>query len=251
MKKMHWNKKNLLLGTAALAATAFIGGQTLAYFTDSQTVSNNFTVGNLDIEETETDWNDKEDGKDMYPGTILYKNPTVRNKTSNANGDEPCYFRMIVELLDSDEKPIQNTETAELIWNTIYYDKSYTGTSTAKGEATNLKEGKPGGYTLAELTKDYKMVNDAFVKDEDASVFNRYVFNYVKGDGLLKSGQEAVLFSNIVIPSDWNQTQLKKLGSYKLDISVEAIQAQGFSSQKEAFQALDREKTGKTLQEIK
>ena len=96
-----------------------------------------------------------------------------------------------------------------------------------------------------------KMVNDAFVKDEDASVFNRYVFNYVKGDGLLKSGQEAVLFSNIVIPSDWNQTQLKKLGSYKLDISVEAIQAQGFSSQKEAFQALDREKTGKTLQEIK
>ena len=250
MKKLHWNKRTILLGTAAVAVTAFIGGQTLAYFTDSQSVANTFTVGNLDIEEKETDWDDKVDGKDLYPGTILYKNPTVRNKTSNANGDEPCYVRMIVEAVDKDNKPIQDTSVTDLIWKTIYYDRTYTGTSTAKGEATNLKEGKTGGYTLAELSRSYSMVSDAFVKDEKVSTANRYVFNYVKDEGLLKSGQEAVLFSNIVIPSHWNQTQMNKLGNYNLNISAEAIQARGFSSQTEAFEALDREKAGNTMQKI-
>ena len=250
MKKLHWNKRTILLGTAAVAVTAFIGGQTLAYFTDSQSVENTFTVGNLDIEEKETDWDDNEDGKDLYPGAILYKNPTVRNKTSNANGDEPCYVRMIVEAVDNDGKPIQDTSVTDLIWKTIYYDSTYTGTSTAKGEATNLKEGKTGGYTLTELGRNYSMVSSAFLKDENASTSSRYVFNYIKDGGLLKSGQEAVLFSNIVIPSDWNQTQMNKLGNYKLNISAEAIQAKGFASQAEAFQALDKEKAGNTMQQI-
>ena len=135
MKKINLNRRTILLGAAALAAMAFIGGQTLAYFTDSQTLPNTFTVGSLDIQETESDWEDGVDGKDLYPATVLYKNPTVKNKTDNTNGDEPCYVRMIVEAVGSDGRPIQAKEVTDLIWKTIYYDKTYTGTSSAKGEA--------------------------------------------------------------------------------------------------------------------
>ena len=41
------------------------------------------------------------DGKNMYPGYTVYKNPTVKNITSDKNGDEPCYVRMSVDILNS------------------------------------------------------------------------------------------------------------------------------------------------------
>ena len=37
----------------------------------------------------------------MYPGYTVYKNPTVKNITSDKNGDEPCYVRMSVDILNS------------------------------------------------------------------------------------------------------------------------------------------------------
>lgn len=77
----------------ALAATAVIGG-TLAYFTDTDEAENVFTVGNVDIALTETEWVEPTDP--VYPGQTLPKNPTVVN-----NGSNPCYVRIKVEGLDA------------------------------------------------------------------------------------------------------------------------------------------------------
>lgn len=80
----------------ALAATAVIGG-TLAYFTDTDDATNTFTVGNVDIELTEPNWEKtgKEDAKEVYPGEALAKDPTVENVGAN-----PCFVRVKVEGLD-------------------------------------------------------------------------------------------------------------------------------------------------------
>ena len=48
-------KKRMILLTSLLVLTAFITGQTIAYFTASDDVTNTFTVGDLDIQEAESD----------------------------------------------------------------------------------------------------------------------------------------------------------------------------------------------------
>lgn len=80
----------------ALGATAVIGG-TLAYFTDDATKTNTFTVGNVEIELTEPNWDKtgEAEAKDAYPGEALAKDPTVTNKGAN-----PCFVRVSVSDLD-------------------------------------------------------------------------------------------------------------------------------------------------------
>ena len=63
-------------------------------------------------------------------------------------------------------------------------------------------------------------------------------------------GEESTLFTNVVIPTDWNQTQMQKVGNYQLKVTAQAIQSKGFASQSEAYRMLDEEIKGGTLQEI-
>lgn len=80
----------------ALLAVAVIGG-TLAYFTDTDSADNVFTVGNVRIDLTEPGWESSgsQDAPQAYPGEALKKDPTVKNI-----GDNPCFVRIKVEGLD-------------------------------------------------------------------------------------------------------------------------------------------------------
>lgn len=80
----------------ALAAIAIIGG-TLAYFTDDDTATNEFTVGNVEIDLTEPNWDDhgSAEAETVYPGEPLDKDPTVENI-----GKNPCFVRVSVSNLD-------------------------------------------------------------------------------------------------------------------------------------------------------
>ncbi len=94
---MIMKKKIVTLSLAvALAATAVIGG-TLAYFTDTEEKENIFTVGNVEIELTEPNWDasGEEEAKTVYPGEPLAKDPTVENTGAN-----PCFVRVSVSGLD-------------------------------------------------------------------------------------------------------------------------------------------------------
>lgn len=92
------NKKKImaLCLIVCLLATAVVGG-TLAYFTDSEEATNTFTVGNVDIDLTEPNWDatGKAEAKDVYPGEALAKDPTVTN-----NGANPCFVRIEVSGLN-------------------------------------------------------------------------------------------------------------------------------------------------------
>ena len=69
-------------------------------------------------------------------------------------------------------------------------------------------------------------------------------------NGILNIGEESTLFTNIAIPTDWNQTQMQKVGNYQLKVTAQAIQSKGFATQSEAYRMLDEEIKGGTLQEI-
>lgn len=248
------NVKKYFSIVAAVTIIGAIGvGSTLAYFTDNSSKTNVFTTGDLDLGLHETLWNpEKGDGKNMYPGYTVYKNPTVKNITSDKNGEEPCYVRVNVEILDQNDQEITNGDALSLIYKTIYYDSSFTGSyDQTGGKATGLVEGKTPGYNLTALAQ-YPMVNPKWTKDTVRSTASKLVFNYMgeDGDGILDIGEESTLFTNIVIPTDWNQTQLTMIGDYHLKITAQAIQSSGFTTQAEAFLMLDEEVEGGTLQEI-
>ena len=68
-------------------------GDTMSFFTDKDEKINRFTTGNLTVGLKEPEWDPKKDndGKNLYPGCTLYKNPTVKNITDSSHGEEPCY----------------------------------------------------------------------------------------------------------------------------------------------------------------
>ena len=88
--------KKILTLALCVAMTAILAVGTLAYFTDTDKADNVFTVGNVEIELTETKWEaEDEEAEDVYPGEALPKNPNVTN-----NGANPCFVRLKVEGLD-------------------------------------------------------------------------------------------------------------------------------------------------------
>ena len=80
----------------ALLAVAVVGAS-LAYFTDTKTAKNEFTVGDVSIELTEPLWESsgKADADTVYAGEPLKKDPTVKN-----TGTNPCFVRIKVEGLN-------------------------------------------------------------------------------------------------------------------------------------------------------
>lgn len=85
-----------MCATVALATVAIAGGS-LAYFTDDDAATNEFTVGNVSIDLTEPNWDasGSQDAPEVYPGEALAKDPTVTN-----DGANPCFVRVSVEGLD-------------------------------------------------------------------------------------------------------------------------------------------------------
>lgn len=101
-------KKQVLAGAlAASIAAVSIAGASLAYFTDEEMKSNEFTVGGVTIDLKEPAWDANDNGvieegeggmeaKDWYPNEVLYKDPQVTN-TSDAN---PVVVRIKVDNLE-------------------------------------------------------------------------------------------------------------------------------------------------------
>ena len=104
------NKKIAILALALCMVAAIAITGTLAYFNDVEVKNNVFTVGNVDIELTEPEWEEegKEEAKEAYPGEALAKDPTVTNI-----GENPCFVRVKVEGLD---QFVEKFGAEALIW---------------------------------------------------------------------------------------------------------------------------------------
>lgn len=229
--------KKIITGTLSigLIASLAIGG-TLSFLTDTEEVTNHFTMGDLDITISEENWNDEDtpdrpgDGKNLIPGDSRQKDPTI----TSIVGDS--YMRVIMTIRDKDGAAITNKERLDKILQTVYYADPA------------LDVGKK--YSLSQLST-YNTVNSDFTLMEDKSSSDDnttgiYCYNY---NSILKEGESVEFFSNIIVPTDWNQNDLKMLGAYQIEIYAQAIQSENFSSSDEAFSALDAEIEAGTLQD--
>ena len=246
MKRFSGNRRIAGVAAAGLAVTlaGILMGSTSSFFTDQDAKANTFTTGDLDITLREPEWDPKkdEDGKNLYPGCTLYKNPTIKNVTDEKKGAEPCYARMTIQILDNAGKEITDTKTLDLVYQTIYYDKNFRSNGqTGEESSAGLIQGREPGYCLAELS-DYPMVNPLWKKDEQRSKAACLVYNYqgTNGRGILETGEESTLFTTIVIPTDWGNEQIQRLRDFRLSVTVQAIQAVGFANMEEAQEAMDQ-----------
>lgn len=237
--------KKVVAAVMLLAVAGMGAGSTIAYFTDKDTKANSFSTGGLDVELQEPEWNpEKEgDGKDLYPGYTVYKNPTVKNITDPKKGAQPCYVRMLVEILDEEGNVISDPDALKMIYKTIYYDAAFDKSYESGTINAGLVQGREPGYCLKELSA-YPMVNPEWQKDTLRSVPSKLVFNYVgERDAVLDIGEESTLFTSLVIPTDWDGKQIENIGDFQLRITSQAIQCQSFTTPQEAWKALD---TGET-----
>lgn len=191
---------------AALAATAIVGSS-LAYFTDTEEKTNTFTVGNVDIELTEPNW-DANINKDLIPGKTIPKDPTITVEADS----ETAYTFMKVEVSE---------DFANLM-------KAY---ATATGK-TNPKDVIAAWFT----TETSPEVMEMNLKE-------RYVILGVLSPKA--AGQSVTYFDEVKVPAEVTQEMIKANGTYTIKVTAYAIQAEGFydetdkqESRQAAFDAL-------------
>jgi len=101
------NKKKVMIAAIVLALVLSIGG-ILAFFTDQETATNVFTIGNVDITLTEPNWVTTDSDNDnvpdaaqgRMPGQTVAKNPTITN-----TGDNNAYVFMEVISPCTEDSP--------------------------------------------------------------------------------------------------------------------------------------------------
>lgn len=103
------NKRKLVIMMASVALIGAVGiGATLAYFTDSDEITNTIETGNVDIELTEPIFSENGDNvlRDVVPNQEIAKDPTITLQ----DGSEDAYVRVGIEVTGLNEE-----ETAGII----------------------------------------------------------------------------------------------------------------------------------------
>jgi len=247
------SKRNLItiILSVILVAGVAVGG-TMAYMTDTQTKTNVFKVGDLELELDEPTWPGNCDLDEFLPGSSVGKDPTV----TALKGD--AYLRLKVQFLDASGRPAGATQLARIL-ETLYYDQNYQfGGYDAAGNALPWKvvdgipyngsdalmvradglNGSAYHYTLAQLLAIPTVDNWFNTGDfELHRTIGSTTWLWYKG--VLAETESATLFTSIVYPKDWGNEQIAQLaGGYQIVITMEAIQASTFATEAQARDAI-------------
>lgn len=233
---MKTKSKALLLTLCAvlLVAASVLG--TMAYLTSTDTVTNTFTVGKVEIKLDEAKVNAdgipvegaarvQANSYKLMPGTTYTKDPTVTVKA----GSEESYVRMKVTFNNA-------KEIIALCTDPEYADE-VTGAENAFPLIRMVKfveanAAKWDGIIPDNMVDTEDMLGNAkyFAYDKTADTLT-YYFYYNETVGAPNGDVKlSVLFNSITVP-DWaTGEQLAKLEGFEINVVAEAIQAAGFDT---------------------
>ena len=206
-----------ILLCVTLVALAAIGA-TFAYLTDTKTVNNTFTMGNVAIKLDETNVNDPTGDRvtsnaySVYPGAVVTKDPIVHNTGKNA-----AYIRATV-----------NVSNWMNLCAAYYPDFKYTFGQEGYKAALNLLVGELGeGWSVVGVT-----AGDTFTIGQfDAKFILKY-------DGKLAAGADTTaMFQTVTSPAGIDNANTESFSGVK--VVAQAIQADGFDTWEAAFAAYD------------
>ena len=212
--KMNKKLRRILLTVCSAALLVCVTvGATVAYLTSSDTVTNTFTVGNVQIKldeaKTNADGTLYDNGKTrvdsnsykLLPGHTYNKDPMV----TVLKGSESCYVKMTVTF----------SKAAEL-------DEIFD----------------PKGANMTSIFNGYDGTNWIYKGNtEDTNADTRtYEFWYKEAVGAPTADVALdALFDSITVPGSITNDQLKTLEGMKITVNAYAIQADGFSSAADAW----------------
>ncbi len=245
------SKKSLVLVLSLVLALAVGLGGTLAFFTDRDSETNIFTVGNVDIDLSE----DFEQGAELIPGNKIEKVPVITNV-----GNNEAYVWMTVAIpagMESEEGASKNL----LHWN-------WLGGTSVGGDNSEAKIQSyiDNGYLSDELTAAEYVerlnngdiwyvdgVNEVATEVIDGVKYNVYLFKYktplAPGETTLPSFHQVYMDTHIDIDPNgdlyWVENgvttamnyNINTMGYPKIYVSAYGIQADGFEDVDEALDA--------------
>lgn len=220
MKKVK--KIVALLLCAFLLTGASVAG-TLAYLTSTDVATNTFTVGKVNIELHEKDYdndgnNQANKYEDIIPGLSYEKEPVVTVKADS----EDCYVRAKVTVTIPNWNK-DNKETGTFSDFVSNFDAKYI-----RNDFTNI-----AGFNTINWTSNTPAV------DETNKTIVYYLY-YINTDGtnVVKSSDSdnhlSAIFNDIYIPSELDSTTLPYLEGMTIKVEAHAIQAEGFEASEEA-----------------
>lgn len=240
---MKTKSKALLLTLCAvlLVAASVLG--TMAYLTSTDTVTNTFTVGKVEIKLDETDVTSptgprvKANSYKLMPGTTYTKDPTV----TVLKGSEDSYVRMkvtfnnaaaLMEMLPNADNLEDFTadeialikKVAPILFLTNYtaVDSVWLPEYAMLGMEKTLADPNYFVYDAANDTVTYIFYYPAMVKAKD-----------VAADDLALEP----IFTEISLPEHVTGEQLAELNNFKITVVAEAIQAGSFANADKAWAA--------------
>lgn len=206
-----------ILLCVTLVALAAIGA-TFAYLTDTKTVNNTFTMGNVAIKLDETNVNDPTGDRvtsntyNVYPGAVVTKDPIVHNTGKNA-----AYIRATV-----------NVSNWMNLCAAYYPEFGIHFPSAGYENSLQLLVGQLGeGWSVVGVT-----VGDTFT---DGAFGAKFILKY---DGKLAAGDDTTaMFQTVTIPAGIDNANTDSFKEVK--VVAQAIQADGFDTWEDAFTAYD------------
>ncbi len=175
-------KKRKTIIAAVVLLLVFVVGGAIAYFTDTDSATNTFTIGNVDITLTEPLWtqlsktegdaNLVDDAENMMPGEDVTKDPTINNvSTKNdayvfAKVVVPCSNVIATDDTDDTETPVELfTYTVNTGWTEL---TSEAVACTAGGTATHVYY-----YGTGSLTKLNKAASASAPTSTSTPLFSK------------------------------------------------------------------------------
>lgn len=220
---MNKAKKIMMLAACAVLLVCISVGATLAYLTDTEAVTNTFTVGQVDIDLYETGPDGKpvkENSYHLIPGQSYKKDPTIYVKPES----EDAYVVAKIVVSGAEDSPLTYNEGALL--GLAHTQPDGTVVNVVSGGVFSEKyEDKGNGVYENE---NYKLTQ---IKEG-----NDYVFMvYCKKPFVKDNGHHIYLFDSINVPSSWDNAEMATLDDLKIEVTAFAMQAAGFSSCEEAY----------------
>ena len=238
---MKTKSKALLLTLCAvlLVAASVLG--TMAYLTSTDTVTNTFTIGKVNIKLDEakvtTDGKPVEPAQrvqqneyKLMPGLTYTKDPTV----TVLNGSDAAYVRMKVTFNNA-------AEIIALCTDPKFADE-VTGVENAFPliRMVNFVEAnaaKWDGIIPDNMVNTAEMLADEYYFDAANDTLT-YYFYYTETVGAPNGDVKLpVLFDSITVPEWATGEQLAKLEGFEINVVAEAIQAAGFDTADQAWAA--------------
>lgn len=242
-------KKTILVAAiAVMLVAALVVGGTLAYFTDTKSAPNTFTVGNVKIDLLESRLHRENAAGNPELAVDDVTMEGSNNQSKYKAGDS--YFTD--EQIEADAAKYE-CKNVKLNPGQSYHKMPYVKNTGANDAYIRIRVMIPAAldtailnssmYTSTALEKEFTMVYDHSGKvDRDGVKYNVYTFTRTEA---LKPGEMTYwnVWGTVHMDSDVTNEEIAELipnGTFNVLVEADAIQADGFANATDAFAAFDK-----------